>query len=211
MECKTDYKLVDYQSAMQQMDARVEAIIAGQSPGLLWLLEHPPLYTAGTSAAPQDLLNPQFPVHYVGRGGQFTYHGPGQRVAYLMLDLKQLFAPSAPDIRAYVQRLEQWLINSLAAVGVSGQIREGRVGVWVQHPTKGEAKIAALGIRVRKWVAFHGIALNIQPDLTHYAGIVPCGIRQFGVTSLVDMGINITMQEMDEILLKEAKNLHLLA
>lgn len=203
MEWKIIEKPVDYEDALRQMEARVAQIIAGEEKEALWLLEHPPLYTAGTSAREGDLLDTRFPVYHTGRGGQFTYHGPGQRIAYLMLDLKRRAAPDAPDIRRYVQQLEQWLINTLAAFNIKGEVREGRVGVWVQHPHKGECKIAALGIRVRKWVTYHGIALNVSCDLSHYGGIVPCGISHFGVTSLEDMGIYVSMQEVDMVLREE--------
>lgn len=203
MEWKIIDKPVDYEISLQQMEARVAEIIAGEGEEAVWLLEHPPLYTAGTSACARDLLDARFPVYHTGRGGQFTYHGPGQRVVYLMLDLKRRAVPEAPDIRQYVQRLEQWLINTLSAFNIKGEVREGRVGVWVQHPRKGECKIAALGIRVRKWVTYHGIALNVSPDLSHYGGIIPCGISHFGVTSLEDMGILISMQEVDMVLREE--------
>jgi len=197
IEWKHSQELTDYTDAMEAMEARVADIIARTQPELVWLLEHPPLYTSGTSAHATDLLdNTRFPVYPAGRGGQFTYHGPGQRVGYVMLDLKRR---KAMDVRAYVQNLEQWLIATLKAFGVEGFIREGRVGVWVHGP-QGEAKIAALGIRIRKWVTYHGISLNVHPDLSHYAGIVPCGIQQFGVTSLHDFGIAVSMQEVDQVL-----------
>jgi lipoyl(octanoyl) transferase len=181
------------------MEQRVEEIIAGQAPELIWLVEHPPLYTAGTSADEADLLSHDFPLYHTGRGGQITYHGPGQRVAYVMLDLKKR---GAMDIRAFVQKLENWMIETLSGFNVRGEIREGRVGVWV-NTGGNEAKIAALGIRVRKWVTFHGVALNVNPDLSHYAGIVPCGIRGFGVTSLHALGIAATMKEVDKALEQE--------
>ena len=204
MEWKTSDNPVDYEEALQAMEARVADIISGQAQPLVWLCSHPPLYTAGSSANESDLLEKErFPVYHTGRGGQFTYHGPGQRVAYLMLDLKQRCHPLEPDIRHYVQLLEEWLIATLAHFGIAGEIKEGRVGVWVNHPTKGECKIAAIGIRVRKWVTFHGIALNVSPDLSHYSGIVPCGISNFGVTSLEDMGIYVSIQEVDMVLKAE--------
>lgn len=195
---------VPYEAALAAMDARVETIASGQAPELVWLLEHPSLYTAGTSARDDQLIEARFPVHYVGRGGQFTYHGPGQRVAYAMLDLNR----RRPDLRAYVATLEQWIIRSLAAFNVTGERREDRIGVWVRRPDKGEGfedKIAAVGIRVRKWITLHGIAINVEPDLTHFSGIVPCGVseRRYGVTSLADLGLPVTMPEFDMALRAE--------
>ena len=189
---------VAYEAAVEAMDERVAAIAAGAAPELVWLLEHPPLYTAGTSAQPQDLVEARFPVHRTGRGGQFTYHGPGQRVAYVMLDLNR----RRPDVRAFVAALEEWIIQALAAFNVTGERREDRVGVWVRRPDKGagfEDKIAAIGIRVRHWVTLHGIALNVEPELSHFAGIVPCGIaeQRYGVTSLADLGRIVSMAEVD--------------
>lgn len=190
---------VPYDQAMAEMDARVAAIRAGTAPELVWLLEHPPLYTAGTSARDEDLLDAgRFPVYRAGRGGQYTYHGPGQRVAYVMLDLKRRGA----DVRRYVHDLEQWLIDTLAAFNIKGERREGRVGIWVDKRAYGglagqEDKIAAIGVRVRHWVSFHGVALNVEPDLSHFTGIVPCGINQFGVTSMVALGHLVTMDEVD--------------
>lgn len=182
------------------MEARVAAIRAGRAAELVWLLEHPPLYTAGASAKPQDLLTPRrFPVYQAGRGGQYTYHGPGQRVAYVMLDLTR----RKQDVRAFVHALEDWLIDTLAAFGVRGERRSDRVGVWVLRPDKGagaEDKIAAIGIRVRRWVTFHGISLNVAPDLEHFSGIVPCGIRGHGVTSLADLGAPAAMGQVDAAL-----------
>ena len=179
------------------MDARVAAIIAGQAAELVWLLEHPPLYTAGTSARTQDLLAPaRFPVHAAGRGGQYTYHGPGQRVAYVMLDVKRRGA----DVRAFVASLEGWLIETLAQFGVCGETRADRVGVWVRRPDRGAAaedKIAAIGIRLRHWISLHGISLNVEPDLEHFSGIVPCGIAGYGVTSLADLGHIVRMEDVD--------------
>lgn len=203
IEWKISTGLTPYLEAVSQMEQRVEDIIAGIAPELVWLVEHPPLYTAGTSTNEADLLSHDFPLYHTGRGGQITYHGPGQRVVYVMLDLKKR---NAMDIRAFVQQLENWLIATLLEFGVTGEVREGRVGVWVNTPTV-EAKIAALGIRVRKWVTFHGVALNINPDLTHYAGIVPCGIRGFGVTSLHALGVTATMDEVDIVLEREFKNI----
>jgi len=188
---------VPYEEALTFMEARAEAIAAGKAPELVWLLEHPPLYTAGTSSDPADLLTPdRFPVFQTGRGGQYTYHGPGQRVAYVMLDLKR----RTPDVRLFVQALERWLIATLARFNIKGEIRDGRVGVWVQRPERGadcEDKIAAIGIRLRKWVSFHGISLNVDPELDHFSGIVPCGISQHGVTSLIDLGQLVSMAEVD--------------
>jgi lipoyl(octanoyl) transferase len=183
---------VAYEAALAEMEARASAIAEGRAGEQVWLLEHPPVYTAGTSARDTDLLAARFPVHRTGRGGQFTYHGPGQRVGYVMLDLKQ----RKQDVRAYVHDLEQWLIDALALLGVKGERREGRVGIWVARGGK-EDKIAALGVRIRRWVTFHGVALNVDPDLSHYDGIVPCGIAGHGVTSLADLGIVASMAEVD--------------
>ena len=189
--------LVGYPDALRIMERRVEAIASGEAPECVWLIEHPPLYTAGTSARREDLLMPdRFEVFEAGRGGQYTYHGPGQRIAYVMLDLKR----RRPDVRAYVACLEDWLIQTLQRFNIRGERREDRVGVWVRRPDKGEDvedKIAAIGIRVRRWVAFHGISLNVEPDLGHFSGIVPCGVTQHGVTSLVDLGLPVGMIEAD--------------
>ena len=188
---------VDYEPAVAAMEARVAAIAAGEAEEVVWLLEHPPLYTAGVSARDDDLLAPdRFPVHRTGRGGQFTYHGPGQRVAYVMLDLNR----RGKDVRAFVHGLEEWIIGALDQFGVQAGMREGRVGVWVERKGAGwsrEDKIAAIGVKVRKWVSFHGISLNVEPDLDHFGGIVPCGITEHGVTSLVDLGVLATMDEAD--------------
>jgi lipoyl(octanoyl) transferase len=189
---------VAYTDALAAMDARAAAIAAGAAPELVWLLEHPPLYTAGTSADRADVLDARFPVFEAGRGGQMTYHGPGQRVAYAMLDLRR----RGPDVRRFVATLEEWLIRTLAAFNVRGERREDRVGVWVRRPDKGEGyedKIAALGIRVRHWVTLHGVSLNIDPDLGHFGGIVPCGVHEnrYGVTSLADLGHIVTMADID--------------
>src|SRR6187549_1500919 len=180
------------------MDARAAAIAAGSAPELVWLLEHPPLYTAGSSANAGDVLDARFPVHESGRGGQLTYHGPGQRVAYVMIDLKR----RTPDVRRFVASLEEWIIRTLASFDVVGERRDDRVGVWVRRPDKGEGfedKIAAIGIRLKRWVSLHGIALNVAPDLTHYSGILACGVSdaRYGVTSLRDLGVNATMAEID--------------
>ncbi|HWM48940.1 MAG TPA: lipoyl(octanoyl) transferase LipB [Xanthobacteraceae bacterium] len=198
VEWRQSEGLVPYADALAQMDARVAAIAAGTAPELIWLLEHPPLYTAGTSARAQDLVEARFPVHHVGRGGQFTYHGPGQRVVYVMLDLKR----RQPDVRRFVASLEEWIIRTLASFNVRGERRADRVGVWVRRPDKGpdhEDKIAAIGVRVRRWVTLHGLALNVEPDLSHFSGIVPCGVTspRYGVTSLVDLGHPVTMADVD--------------
>lgn len=190
--------LVPYPDAVAAMEARAAAIAEGEAPELVWLLEHPPLYTSGTSGKPGDLLDPRFPIFASGRGGQITYHGPGQRVAYVMLDLKR----RRPDVRAYVAALEQWIIGTLAHFNVRGERREDRVGVWVARPDKGagfEDKIAAIGVRLRRWVSFHGIAINVEPELAHFSSIVPCGVTdpRYGVTSLVDLGLPVTMEDVD--------------
>jgi len=190
--------LTPYPEAMARMDAHVAAISRGEEPERVWLLEHPPLYTAGTSAHEEDLVERErFPVFKTGRGGQYTYHGPGQRVAYVMLDLKR----RGGDVRAFVAALEQWVIDTLDEFNVKGERREDRVGVWVRRGSR-EDKIAAIGIRVRHWVTFHGISINVEPDLSHFGGIVPCGIREHGVTSLVDLGLPVTMQDLDVALRK---------
>ncbi|WP_100962306.1 lipoyl(octanoyl) transferase LipB [Bosea sp. FBZP-16] len=194
---------VGYEAAVTEMEARAALIADGAARERVWLVEHPALYTAGTSARDEDLLTPErFPVHRTGRGGQFTYHGPGQRVAYVMLDLKR----REPDLRRFVSALEAWLIGTLGAFNIRGERREERVGVWVRRPEKGqgaEDKIAALGIRVRRWVSFHGISLNVEPELAHFDGIVPCGVSDQGVTSLVDLGLPVTMPEVDSALRAE--------
>lgn len=190
---------VDYPLALEAMKARVAAIASGTAPEAVWLLEHPPLYTAGTSAHPEDLREQRFPVYEAGRGGQYTYHGPGQRVAYVMLDLSR----RGRDIKLYVDGLESWLISTLDAFNVRAERREGRIGVWVPRPEKGFAradKIAAIGVRVSRWVSFHGMALNVAPDLSHYGGIVPCGISDQGVTSLEDLGQIVSLPEVDMVL-----------
>jgi lipoyl(octanoyl) transferase len=192
---------VDYPTALAAMEARAAAIADGSATELVWLLEHPALYTAGVSAKRDDLLDPErFPVFDAGRGGQFTYHGPGQRVAYVMLDLTK----RRRDVRAFVTALEAWVIGALDAFNVRGEVREGRVGVWVERSQPGspprEEKIAAIGVKLRRWVSFHGISLNVEPDLEHFAGIVPCGVTEHGVTSLVDLGLPVTMDEADAAL-----------
>ncbi len=197
--------LTGYEAAVAEMEARAGLIADGSAAERVWLVEHPPLYTAGTSAKDADLVAPgRFPVHQSGRGGQYTYHGPGQRVAYVMLDLKR----REPDLRRFVAALEAWLIGALDAMNVRGERREDRVGVWVRRPEKAPAsgaepaedKIAAIGIRVRRWVSFHGVSLNVEPDLSHFDGIVPCGVSDQGVTSLVDLGLPVTMADLDAAL-----------
>ncbi|MBV9584752.1 MAG: lipoyl(octanoyl) transferase LipB [Alphaproteobacteria bacterium] len=186
--------LVPYEDAVAEMERRIAAIRAGAAPELVWLLEHPPLYTAGTSAKPEDLLDPaRLPVFKSGRGGQYTYHGPGQRVAYVMLDLNR----HGRDVRCHVWRLEEWMIRTLARFNVTGERRDGRVGVWVVDAGGREDKIAAVGVRVRHWVSYHGIALNVDPELEHFRGIVPCGVTQHGVTSLARLGISASVGDVD--------------
>ena len=205
VEWKITDGLTDYGAAVTLMEQRAEAIAQGAAEELIWLVEHPPLYTAGTSAKEQDLLDPtRFPVYPSKRGGQYTYHGPGQRVVYVMMDLNK----RGRDIRKFVQQLEHWVIATLASFNVTGEIREGRVGVWVQRPEKprlvtgavSEDKIAEIGIRLKKWVSYHGISINVEPDLDHFGGIVPCGISNFGVTSLVDLGLPVEMSDLDAAL-----------
>ncbi|ARU00383.1 octanoyltransferase [Yoonia vestfoldensis] len=206
LQCMVDWiisdGLTEYDAALAFMENRVNAIIAGEADECIWLLEHPPLYTAGTSAKPADLIAPdRFAVHEARRGGEYTYHGPGQRVVYVMLDVGK----RGRDLRRFVQDLEHWVIGTLESFNIKGEIRPGRVGVWVQRPDKprrpdgtlAEDKIAAIGIRMRKWVSFHGLAINLDPDLSHFDGIVPCGIRDHGVTSLVDLGLPVSMADLD--------------
>ena len=198
VEWRVSEEPVPYDTALAAMTARADAIARGEACELVWLLEHPALYTAGTSARPSELIEARFPVHATGRGGQFTYHGPGQRVGYVMLDLKR----RAPDVRRFVASIEEWLIQTLASFNVRGERRDDRVGVWVRRPDKGadfEDKIAAIGIRVRHWVTLHGFALNVEPDLAHFSGIVPCGVAEarYGVTSLAGLGIPVSMPEVD--------------
>jgi lipoyl(octanoyl) transferase len=207
VEWRVDPGLTDYEDAVSLMEARASAIAEGQAQDLIWLVEHPPLYTAGTSAVGSDLHEARFPVYRSGRGGQFTYHGPGQRVAYVMLDLKA----RGGDVRRFVAALEAWIIAALGEFNITGERREDRVGVWVKRPDKGagyEDKIAAIGIRVRRWVSFHGISLNVEPDLSHFSGIVPCGIaeQRYGVTSLVDLGLPVTMDDADDALKRTCQN-----
>ncbi len=207
-EWRIDAAAVPYQAAVSLMDARAAAIAAGTAPELVWLLEHPPLYTSGTSARPEALIEARFPVHASGRGGQMTYHGPGQRVAYVMLDLRR----RGPDVRRFVASLEQWIIRTLDAFDVRGERREDRIGVWVRRPDKGadrEDKIAAIGIRIRQWVTLHGISLNVDPDLTHFSGILPCGVSSpnYGITSLADLGVTVSMADVDTALRTEFEQL----
>jgi lipoyl(octanoyl) transferase len=196
--------LVEYETALAFMAARAAAIAQGKAAELIWLVEHPPLYTAGTSARPRELIEARFPVYTAGRGGQFTYHGPGQRVGYVMLDLKR----RTQDVRRFVATLEEWIIHTLAAFAVHGERRNDRIGVWVRRPHKGdgaEDKIAAIGIRVQRWVTLHGFALNVAPDLSHFSGIVPCGIAEprYGITSLADLGLQVSMADVDRVLRAE--------
>ncbi len=197
LEWKFTNAMTPYEDAVEFMEQRVADIYDGTAAELVWFLQHPPLYTAGTSADLQDLVSPdRFPVYKTGRGGQYTYHGPGQRVVYVMLDLKK----RGRDVRKYVFQLEQWIIDTLAEFNVIAERRTGRIGVWVTRDNGTEEKIAAIGVRVRKWVSFHGICINVEPDLEHYSGIIPCGIAEHGVTSLVDLGIPVTMQDVDAVL-----------
>ena len=196
LEWRVSADPVPYPDAVAEMEARAAAIRAGAAPEMVWLLEHPALFTAGSSARPEDLLDDLgLPVFATGRGGQYTYHGPGQRVAYVMLDLK----PRGGDVRAYVGHLEDWLIATLAAFGVRGERRQGRIGIWVEHRGN-ESKIAAIGVRIRRWVTYHGVSLNVAPELAHYRGIVACGIREHGVTSLAELGVEATMDDVDDVL-----------
>jgi lipoyl(octanoyl) transferase len=208
VEWRVAANLVPYGEAVTTMAERAAAIADGRAGELVWLVEHPPLYTAGTSARPEELIEARFPVHTTGRGGQFTYHGPGQRIAYVMLDLKR----RTPDVRRFVVTLEEWIIRTLASFGVEGGRREERIGVWVRRPDKGsgyEDKIAAIGIRVQRWVTLHGIAINVAPELSHFAGIVPCGVAdaRYGVTSLADLGVRVDMAEVDAVLRREFEGL----
>ncbi|WP_088623771.1 lipoyl(octanoyl) transferase LipB [Oceanicola sp. 22II-s10i] len=208
VEWITSTGLVSYEDALAAMEARADAIARGEASEAIWLLEHPPLYTAGTSARPEDLIEPdRFPVYEARRGGQYTYHGPGQRIVYVMLDVGK----RGRDVRCFVRQLEDWVIATLAEFNLKGEIRPGRVGVWIARPDKTplpdgtprEDKIAAIGIRLRKWVSFHGISINVEPDLSHFGGIVPCGITGHGVTSLVDLGLPVTMDDLDVALKRQ--------
>jgi lipoyl(octanoyl) transferase len=198
-EWRTQHDLVEYQDALAAMEQRVADIRAGTAPELVWLLEHPPVYTAGTSAAEDELLDAgRFPVHRTGRGGRYTYHGPGQRITYVMLDLKR----RGPDVRQFVRNLEGWVIAVLNQFGVTGERRDGRVGIWVAGPDGTEEKIAAIGVRIRHWVTFHGIAINVNPELEHFNGIIPCGIAGYGVTSLSQLGVTASLEDVDAVLRK---------
>src|SRR5947208_14044463 len=199
IEWRCSDRPIPYEEAVAAMEQRIAAIRAGSAPELVWLLEHPPLYTAGTSARAEDLLDPQrLPVYRSGRGGQYTYHGPGQRIAYVMLDLdRPELGPKRRDVRCHVWRLEEWMIRTLARFNVKGERRDGRIGVWVAGPGGRDDKIAAIGVRVRHWVSYHGVALNVDPDLDHFRGIVPCGVTEHGVTSLARLGITASMPEVD--------------
>lgn len=189
---------IGYEDAVAVMEDTVADIRSGTSPEQIWLLEHPPLYTAGTSANPADLVDQKFPVFQTGRGGQYTYHGPGQRVGYVMLDLKK--RQQTPDIKQYICKLEQWVIDTLQEFDIKGERRQGRVGIWVVKPDGSEAKIAAIGVRIRHWVTYHGISINLNPDLSHFSGIVPCGISDAGVTSFEDLGVKATISQLDTVL-----------
>lgn len=198
MEWKTSDTPVPYEEAVARMESRVAQVAAGTAPGLVWLLEHPALYTAGTGARDEDLREAHFPVYRTGRGGKYTYHGPGQRVAYVVCDLDTLASPR--DIRFYIETLERWIVGALEDVGVKGEVRPGRIGVWVAEK-QGEAKIAAVGVRVRKWIAYHGVSINIDPDLSHYSGIVPCGLEGYSVTSVAKiLGRPLPVSFLDESL-----------
>jgi lipoyl(octanoyl) transferase len=208
LEWQVSQGLVAYPDALAAMEARAAAVAAGTARELVWLLEHPPLYTAGTSARPEELIAARFPVYPAGRGGQLTYHGPGQRVVYLMLDLKR----RGPDVRRFVATLEEWIIRMLARFDVAGERRDDRIGVWVRRPDKGpeyEDKIAAIGVRIKRWVTLHGLAINVDCDLSHFSGIVPCGVREprYGVTSLADLGLAVTRAEVDKALRSELEPL----
>lgn len=196
-EWQTSQGLVPYPDALVTMEQRVEAIYKGEADELIWLLEHPPLITSGTSAKAEDLIDPErLPVFHAGRGGQYTYHGPGQRIAYAMLDLRK----RGQDLRRYIHRLEEWIVQTLAVFDIEGERREGRVGIWVVRDDGREDKIAAIGVRVRRWITFHGLSINLAPDLDHFQTIVPCGISQHGVTSISELGKNVTMAELDSVM-----------
>ena len=200
LEWRRSHELVAYARAIEAMEARVQKLHEGQCSELVWLLEHPPLLTAGTSASTADLLDPgRFPVHQAGRGGKFTYHGPGQRVAYAVLDLKR----RRQDLRWYVHNLEEWLIRTLAEFDIVGLRRDGRIGIWVVMPDGSERKIGAIGVRVRRWIAYHGVALNVAPELGHFQAIVPCGIAEFGVTSLAELGVAASLDDVDRALARQ--------
>jgi len=201
IEVKQSKDLIPYPEALEFMEQYVDNIIAGQAISLIWFLEHPPLYTAGVSAKQEDLLSAELPVYQTARGGQYTYHGPGQRIVYLLMDLKALFYPEKPDVRKYVYLIEEWLIMAIGKLGITAERREGRIGIWVQKADNSEAKIASIGIKIRKWVSYHGVAINLDPNLSHFSGIIPCGIREYGVTSLAALGKQIDKLAFDKILL----------
>jgi lipoyl(octanoyl) transferase len=200
IEWKISQELTDYAFAVEFMERRVKEIQENKATQMIWLVEHPPLYTAGVSARDSDLLTDKIPVYKTNRGGKHTYHGPGMRIIYVMLDLKNVFAPENPDVAEFVKMLESWIINVLAEIGIQGEIRKDRVGIWVTEENGSENKIAALGIKIKKWVSYHGIAININPDLSHFSGIVPCGISEFGVTSLEKLNQKISKEKFDELL-----------
>lgn len=198
MEFKVSTELIEYEDALAFMDERVAGIRDGSQKECVWFLEHPAMYTAGTSAKSDDLLDARFPVFESGRGGEHTYHGPGQRVAYVMLDLKE--RQNTPDIKKYVWNLEEWIIQALAAFGIQGERRGGRIGIWVVMADGSEKKIAAIGVRVRHWITLHGLSINVDPDLSHFDGIVPCGISHHGVTSMAELGVDVSIEEVDAVL-----------
>ena len=208
MEWKFSQKLVPYEEAVKGMEERVADIRESLAGELIWSLEHPSLYTAGTSSNAQDLIGNNFPVYETGRGGQYTYHGPGQRVSYIMYNLKK--RQEVPDIKKYIWSLEEWIIQTLGEFDIQGERREGRIGIWVETPL-GEKKIAAIGVRIRHWVTYHGLAINVNPELSHFSGIVPCGIKEFGVTSFHDLGQKISMSDLDEAMQKTIKKVPLLS
>ncbi len=204
IDWKTSEKPINYEIAVKTMETRVQDIISGKANELIWFLEHPSLYTAGTSAKKQDLLNPNLlPIYKTGRGGSYTYHGPGQRIVYLMLNLSNRKSGSDLDLHQYIEKLENWLIATLLNFGVKGEKRKNRVGIWVITPDGNEEKIAAIGIRVKRWVTFHGVSININPNLKNYDGIIACGVQNFGVTSLYELGVDVEMREVDQVLKNE--------
>ncbi len=203
VELKVSESPVEYQDAIEFMEDRVARIHSGDAENLIWALEHPSLYTSGTSAREEDLISSKFPVFETGRGGQYTYHGPNQRIYYIMLNLKNIF--QVPDIKKYIFNLEECIIKSLAEFGILGERRDGRVGIWVKMADSSEKKIAAIGVRVRHWVAYHGVSVNLSPDLSHFSGIVPCGIAEYGVTSAKELGVSISVEEFDAVFLKNFK------
>lgn len=205
MEWKISDNLIEYPEAIEFMEQRVNDIKNGNADECIWLLEHPHLYTAGTSADDKDLLDTKLPVFKAGRGGQYTYHGPGQRIAYVMMDLKQ--RQSVPDVKKYIYDLEEWIIRSLSHLDIKGERREGRVGIWVDHGNGEESKIAAIGVRIRHWITFHGISINVNPDLSNFSGIVPCGISDHGVTSIESIKKSSDMKTLDQVLINEYQNI----